>query len=289
MKLNLEQFRAWEHKNVTLVGMSGVGKTFLSNMLRRHDWFHYSGDYRIGTRYLSEPILDLIKKQAMETPLLRELLRSDYISIRNRISVDNLGPVLSFVGKLGNPEKGGVPLHEFRYRQELYRRAEVDAMKDVPEFIRKARQVFGYSNFINDVGGSLCELEDPNVIDILVEHTLILYIDVSKEDEEQLLKRAERDPKPLYYRPEFLDQQLAIYLQQNELPYAALIDPDEFTRWIFPRLFHSRKPRYSAIAEPYGYTITSTEASQLRDETDFLELLETAISRSDVSRAAASG
>lgn len=269
--------------------MSGVGKTYLSNMLRRHDWFHYSGDYRIGTRYLSEPILDLIKKQAMETPLLRELLRSDYISIRNRISVDNLGPVLSFVGKLGNPEMGGVPLPEFRYRQELYRRAEVDAMKDVPEFIRKARKVFGYSNFVNDVGGSLCELEDPSVIDILVKHTLILYIDVSTEDEEQLLQRAERDPKPLYYRPEFLDQQLTIYLKQNKLPYAALIDPNEFTRWIFPRLFQSRKPRYAAIAQPHGYTVTSNEVSQLHDEKDFIELLEAAIGRSDVPRAAATG
>ena len=76
--------------------------------------------------------------------MLRALLRSDHIAIENRISVDNLGPVLSFVGKLGNPEKGGVPLRQFRHRQELYRRAEVDAMKDVPEFIRKARDVFGY-------------------------------------------------------------------------------------------------------------------------------------------------
>ena len=289
MKLSVDQFRAWEHKNITLIGMSGVGKTFLSNMLRRHDWFHYSGDYRIGTRYLSEPILDLIKTQAMETPLLRELLRSDYISIGNRISVDNLGPVLSFVGKLGNPEKGGVPLPQFRHRQELYRRAEIDAMKDVPEFIKKARQVFGYKNFVNDVGGSLCELEEPSVIDILIEHTLLLYIDVSTEDEEQLLQRAENDPKPLYYRPEFLDQQLAIYLKQNNLPYAALIDPDQFTRWIFPRLFQSRKPRYTAMAEPHGYTVTSAEISLLRDETDFLELLETAISRNDVLQAAASG
>ena len=163
MKLTVEQFRAWEHKNITLVGMSGVGKTHLSNMLRKHDWFHYSGDYRIGTRYLSEPILDIIKKQAMEIPLLRELLRSDYISIQNRISIDNLGPVLSFVGKLGNPELGGVPLREFRHRQELYRQAEVEAMKDVPGFINKSRNVFGYKHFINDVGGSLCELEDPRM------------------------------------------------------------------------------------------------------------------------------
>ena len=287
MKLTVDEFRAWENKSITLLGMSGVGKTHLSNKLRRHDWFHYSGDYRIGTRYLSEPILDLIKKQAMETPLLRELVRSDYISIRNRISVDNLGPVLSFVGKLGNPEKGGVPLREFRYRQELYRQGEVDAMKDVPEFIKKARNVFGFNHMVNDVGGSLCELEDPAAVDILVKHTLILYIEVSKQDEEELLNRAEQDPKPLYYRPEFLNHHLAVYLKEQELPFAALIDPDHFTRWIFPRLFHSRIPRYEAIARPHGYTVTSTEVAAIRDDVDFLELLENVINRNSTLPSAA--
>ncbi|MGA0974942.1 MAG: ATPase, partial [Sedimenticolaceae bacterium] len=57
MKLSVEQFRQWEHKKVTLVGMSGVGKTYISSMLRSSQWFHYSGDYRIGTRYLDEAIL----------------------------------------------------------------------------------------------------------------------------------------------------------------------------------------------------------------------------------------
>ena len=287
MKLTVEQFRAWEHKNITLVGMSGVGKTHLSNMLRKHDWFHYSGDYRIGTRYLSEPILDIIKKQAMEIPLLRELLRSDYISIQNRISIDNLGPVLSFVGKLGNPELGGVPLREFRHRQELYRQAEVEAMKDVPGFINKSRNVFGYKHFINDVGGSLCELEDPEVIDILVDNTLILYIEVSKGGEAELLRRAEDDPKPLYYRPGFLAQHLSEYLEMKDLPYAALIDPNDFTRWIFPRLFHSRIPRYEEIATPYGYTVTANEVAALRDDEDFLHLLEIAIDRDDLPQAEA--
>ncbi|MEA3273932.1 MAG: ATPase, partial [Pseudomonadota bacterium] len=57
MKFTVEEFRAWQNKSVTLLGMSGVGKTYLSALLRRHDWFHYSGDYRIGTRYLDEHIL----------------------------------------------------------------------------------------------------------------------------------------------------------------------------------------------------------------------------------------
>ena len=281
MKFTVESFRAWQQKKVTLVGMSGVGKTYISNILRRHDWFHYSGDYRIGTRYLDEPILDLVKKAAMEQPLLRELLRRDWIYLRNNIKVDDLGPVLSFVGKLGDPERGGVPLEDFMRRQALYREAEIAAVRDVPEFIRKAREVYGYAHFINDMGGSLCELDEPGLIEFLAEHTLILYIKITDaEEERKLIERAQSAPKPLYYRPEFLEEQLAIYLREQGLDYAAQMDPDDFTRWIFPRLFHARIPRYEAIAR-HGYTVTSRELAGVRDEADFLALLETAIERED--------
>ena len=280
MKFSIDEFRAWSNKKVTLLGMSGVGKTYLSTLLCGHNWFHYSGDYRIGTRYLDEPILDLIKRQAMQVPFLRDLLRRDWIYIRNNIRVNDLGPVLSFVGKLGDPERGGVALDEFSSRQAAYRDAEIAAMHDIPEFIRKSQEIYGYRHFVNDVGGSLCELDEPSVIDLLVEHTLILYIQVTDQEEEQkLIKRAQSDPKPLYYRPAFLEEQLAAYLQENNLNYAAEMDPDEFTRWVFPRLFHSRVPRYEAIAQPYGYTVTSREVAQVRDEADFLELLETVIGR----------
>ena len=280
MKFSIDEFRAWPNKNVTLLGMSGVGKTYLSSLLCGHNWFHYSGDYRIGTRYLDEPILDLIKQQAMQVPFLHDLLRRDWIYIRNNIKVDDLGPVLSFVGKLGNPEKGGVPLDEFRRRQAMYREAEIAAMNDVPDFVRKAQQIYGYQHFVNDVGGSLCELDEPSVIDLLVKHTLILYIQVTdKAEEQKLIERAQSDPKPLYYRPAFLTEQLETYLKETGLSYAAEIDPDEFTRWVFPRLFHSRIPRYEAIAKPHGYTVTSEEVAQVRDEADFLELLEKAIGR----------
>ncbi len=280
MKFSIDEFRAWKNKNVTLLGMSGVGKTYLSAMLRDSNWFHFSGDYRIGRRYLDEHILDMIKQQAMQVPFLKELLRRDWIYIRNNIKVNDLGPVLSFVGKLGNPELGGVELEDFIERQALYREAEIATMHDVPAFIHKAREIYGYQHFVNDVGGSLCELDEPSVIDTLIKHTLILYIQVTdKEEEQKLIARAQSAPKPLYYRAEFLQEQLAVYLQQNNLKYAAEMDPDEFTRWVFPRLFHSRIPRYEAIAEPHGYTVTSQEVSQVRDEKDFLQLLETAIVR----------
>jgi len=279
VKLTVAEFRAWQNKKVTLLGMSGVGKTRLSITLRRHDWFHYSGDYRIGSRYLSENILDLIKQQAMQVSFLRDLLRKDWISIQNNLQVDDLGPVMSFVGKLGNPELGGLNLAEFMRRQALYRNAEITAMMDVPTFIIKAREIYGYQHFVNDVGGSLCELDSPEVIELLAQHTLILYIKVTTPDEEQaLIQRAQSDPKPLYYRPAFLAEHLPLYLQGHNLEYTAQIDPNEFTRWIFPRLFHARIPRYEKIAE-LGYTVTSHEVGAIRSESDFLVLVENAIAR----------
>lgn len=279
MKFTPESFRQWSNRRVTLLGMSGVGKTYLSGLLRRHDWFHYSGDYRIGTRYLDEPIMDLIKTQAMQVPFLRDLLRRDWISISNNIKVDDLGPVLSFVGQLGDPEKGGMGLREFSRRQALYRDAEIRAMRDVPSFIEKAREIYGYQHFVNDVGGSLCELDAPEIIELLARHTLILYIRVPEEDEIKLIQRAQADPKPLYLRPDFLLSAVKDYLADRELQYVADIDPNDFTRWVFPRLFHSRVPRYEAIARPHGYTVSSTEVAQVRDEQDFIELLAAAIGR----------
>ena len=279
MELTVEEFRAWPHKSITLLGMSGVGKTRIAQMLRKDHWFHYSGDYRIGTRYLDEPILDNIKQQAMQVPFLQRLLRSDSIFITNNITVDNLTPVSSFLGKLGRPDRGGLPLGEFKRRQALHRQAEIAAMRDVPEFIRKAREIYGYRHFVNDAGGSICELDNDGVIRLLDEHTLILHIKTSDDDERVLLRRAEADPKPLYYREAFLDAELDIYLQEKRLPYVAMIDPDEFVRWVFPKLFRSRLPRYEEIAEQYGYTVTTEELYRVRDEADFLSLVERAVAR----------
>lgn len=282
MKFTAAAFRSWRHKKLTLLGMSGVGKTRLASLLRRHDWFHYSADYRIGKRYLDEPILDDIKQQAMQVPFLRDLLRRDWIDIKNNIKVDDLGPVLSFIGQLGDPARGGIAFEEFSRRQAMYHEAEIAAMRDVPAFVRKAREIYGYAHFVNDVGGSLCELDDPAVIDLLVEHSLILYIQVTAAEEEaELIRRAQADPKPLYFRPAFLAEHLPAYLAERQLASIEAADPDDFTRWVFPRLFRSRVPRYEAIAGPHGYTVTSREIAGVRDEPDFLALVEQAIARKD--------
>ena len=93
----------------TLLGMSGVGKTTLANKLPRERWFHYSGDYRIGTRYLGEAIHDDLYLAAMALPRLAELLLSDSIYIRSNISMNNLAPLSAWIGTLGDATHGGHP------------------------------------------------------------------------------------------------------------------------------------------------------------------------------------
>lgn len=273
MRMTPQEFRASPHKPVTLLAMSGVGKTTLASKLPKDTWFHYSGDYRIGTRYLDEPILDNIKQQAMEVPFLRDLLRSDSIYIGSNITVDNLTPVSTFLGKLGDPARGGLSLSQFKRRQALHRQAEIAAMLDVPDFIRKVDEIYGYQRFINDAGGSVCELDAPDVLETLAAHTVILYIKATPEQETLLIDRARKQPKPLYYREAFLDEKLAEFMALQGLTSSEQVPPDAFVTWVFPELFRARLPRYQAIADRYGYTVSADQAMQVRDEVDFIDLV----------------
>ena len=267
------EFLQWEHKAITLLGMSGVGKTTLAHKLPKTDWFHYSGDYRIGTRYLAEPIVDNVKREAMQVPFLRGLLCSDSIYICSNITIHNLEPLSTFLGKVGDPEKGGIACEEFLARQRLHHDAEIHAMRDVVEFIGKARDIYGYNHFVNDAGGSVCELDDPETIELLAAHTMIVYIRAEADMEQELIRRQKIHPKPLYYSEAFFRRALARYLEVECLDSADAIDPDRFVRWIFPRLVEYRRPRYENIASAYGYTVTAAEAESVRDEQDFIDLV----------------
>ena len=284
MLMTRDEFLAWPRKAVTLLGMSGVGKTWLANKLPKTNWFHYSGDYRIGTKYLAEPILDNVKRQAMQVGFLRDLLRSDSIYIANNITVDNLEPVSTFLGKIGRTDMGGLNLDEFKRRQRLHLEAEGAAMRDVGEFIDKAQEIYGYDHFLNDAGGSICELTDDESIRVLRENTLILYLRAGPDMEEELIRRAAHDPKPLYFQDAFLDEQLASYLAETRLRGPDEIEPNRFVQWIFPKLLEHRRPLYENIADKHGYAVDAMEISRLENEDDFVELVADAIDRKNASQ-----
>ena len=270
-------------KRVMLFGMSGLGKTYLSNLLRDHgDWFHYSVDYRIGTRYMGEFIADNFKREAMKVPLLRELLMTDSVYIASNITFDNLAPLSTYLGKPGDPAKGGVPFAEYMKRQEQHRHGEVEATLDTARFMERAEELYGYPNFVCDTSGSICEVvepEDPQdpVMRQLADTLLLVWIKGSDAHTAELVKRFDRAPKPMYYQPSFLHAMWEEYRATHSVTEESC-DPDHFVRWTYARALAHRQPRYAAMAR-WGVTVTAEEVGAVATTGDFDALLARAIDR----------
>ncbi len=278
-----ESWRGARSKRVMLFGMSGLGKTYLSSMLREAGgWFHYSVDYRIGTRYMGEHIADNFKREAMKVPLLRELLMSDSIYVGSNITFDNLAPLSTYLGKPGDPNRGGLDFREYMRRQELHREAEILAMRDTVRFIDRAEEIYGYTNFVCDTSGSICEVvnpEDPDdpLLGLLSDHLLLVWIEGSEAHTEELVRRFDRAPKPMYYQPAFLRSAWDAYLRQTDAAPDA-VDPDAFVRWTYARALAHRTPRYRGMAR-HGVTISADEVAEVRRPADFHELIAAALDR----------
>ena len=276
-------YLAAPRKRVLLFGMSGLGKTYLANLMRAAGgWFHYSVDYRIGTRYMGEFIADNFKREAMKVPLLRELLMSDSVYIASNITFDNLAPLSTYLGKPGDPARGGLPFAEYQHRQAQHAQAEVAAMLDTTRFMARAEEIYGYPHFLCDTSGSICEVveaEDPKdpVMTELAAHHLLVWIKGSEAHKAKLCARFDQAPKPMYYRPTFLAQVWGEYLaQEGRAPDQ--VDPDAFLRFGYARLLDSRQPRYAAMAR-WGVTVTAEEVEAVRMPGDFDALIARAIDR----------
>jgi hypothetical protein len=277
-----EDWRAAPRKRVLLFGMSGLGKTHVSNLLRdAGDWFHYSVDYRIGTRYMGEYIADNAKREAMKVPFLRDLLMSDSIYIGSNITFSNLAPVSTYLGKPGDPAKGGLPIAEYRRRQEQFRRAEVSALLDTRDFIERAQALYGYPNFVCDTGGSICEWVDPEdpddpILTALSADCLMVWIEGSDAHTAELIRRFDRAPKPMSYREDFLTACWEGYLAETGLPEDR-VDPDAFIRWTYARALAHRQPLYAAMARNWGVKVSAEDVGRVATAADFEALIATAL------------
>lgn len=275
-----QAWRAAADKRVMLFGMSGLGKTHIASMLRRSgDWFHYSVDYRIGTRYMGELIADEFKRHAMKLPLLRELLLTDSVRIESNITFHNLAPLSTYLGKPGNPSRGGLAFDEYKKRQNQHRTAEIAAMADSGHFIERARALYGYGNFACDTSGSICEVVDPDTpADPLLERLSALMLPIwirgTEAHTAELVRRFDAAPKPMYYQPRFLDDAWAAYGATHPGP----VDPDAFVRWTYARALAHRQPRYAAMARR-GVTVEADEVAAVATPEDFVDLVARAIDR----------
>ncbi len=272
-----QDWRTAQHRKVLVFGMSGLGKTHLSGLLRGSgEWFHYSIDYRIGTRYLGEAIVDNAKAEAMKVPFLRDLLLSDSIYIASNITFENLSPVATWLGKPGDVARGGLAMAEYARRQGAFRDAEIAALKDTAHFADRAQALYGYDHFICDTGGSICEWvnpEDPDdpLLKALSEECLLVWIKGDAQHTQELVRRFDKAPKPMAYQPAFLARVWGEYLNRNNLQESD-VDPDDFIRWTYAQALAHRQPRYEAMAK-WGVTITPDDIGALRCEADFVELI----------------
>ncbi|MEO0760510.1 MAG: ATPase [Pseudomonadota bacterium] len=294
-----EAYLAAPQKAVGLVGMSGVGKTSIAQMLRAEaDWFHYSVDYRIGTRYMGEHIVDNFKREAMRNPFLRDLLRSDSIYIASNISFENLAPLSTYLGKPGDPARGGIAFDDYVRRQRQHREAEIAALIDTVAFIDKARRIYGYAHFMADTGGSICEVVDPDdpddpVLSAIGRRLLLVQIRGTDAMADELVRRFRSDPKPMYYPEALLRDLWTRYRAERGVEGRPLaedaVDPDDFAAWGFRALVSHRRPRYEAIARRWGVSVEAAEIAAVRSPADFDTLIASAIDRRAEATAATMG
>jgi hypothetical protein len=281
-------WRQARERRVLLFGMSGLGKTRLAALLRAAGgWFHYSVDYRIGTRYMGELIADNFKREAMKVPLLRDLLMTDSVYIASNITFDNLAPLSTYLGKPGDTAKGGLPFAEYMKRQEQHRQAEIAATLDTTRFIERARDIYGYPHFVCDTSGSICEVVDPwdpadPVLSELAAHHLLVWIEGTAAHAADLVARFHRAPKPMYYQPEFLHAAWEEYRATHGVSEETC-DPDAFVRWTYARALAHRQPRYARMAD-WGVTVAADEVAQVADAAGFEALIGRALDRAGAGR-----
>ena len=278
---SVKDWREATHKRVLFYGMSGLGKTHISNTLRAAgNWFHYSIDYRIGTRYMGELIADNAKTHAMQVPFLRHLLMSDSIYIGSNITFDNLAPVSTYLGKPGNTAEGGMPIEEYQSRQEQFRQAEIQALRDTSYFVDRAEKLYGYPHFICDTGGSICEwvdgdnAQDPLLLE-LSRNCLLVRIKGDASHTQELIQRFDKAPKPMAYQPEFLNASWNEYLTENKCS-SDDVHPNSFIRWTYARALAHREPRYDAMSK-WGITVLAEDVAKVKCVQDFNTLIETAL------------
>ena len=150
-------------------------------------------------------------------------------------------------------------------------------MLDTVHFIDRAKQLYGYDSFICDTSGSMVEVIEANspadpVMVELSEHVLPVWIEGSEAHVEELVKRFAKAPKPMYYKPDFLEQLWSEYLSNNALTEPD-VDPDDFILWGYRMLLDHRLPRYRKIAERWGVTVQADDMALVQTTDDFNDLI----------------
>ena len=264
-------------RRVCLIGMSGVGKTHLAELLRSNGRsYHYGVAYRIGSHNSRRELDADLPRERKGLCRFRTLLRADSITVRAKLGLNNLDAMSDYLGKIGSAGQGGLPREEFLRRQKVHMEAERAATLDYQVFLGHAQRVLDYSDFVCDCSGSLCSVVDPwdaqdPIMSSLARDMLVVYIEGDTTSRQVLVDRFRARPKPIYYsEPFFLDAEKD-YLAGRSWDD---VDPNDFATWAFARIVDYRLPRYREIARRWGITISSSDVMRVRNAEDFWSLVD---------------
>ncbi len=254
MKIIANETSGFQFKRFALLGMSGLGKTFISrSLVKRDNWMHYSVDYEIG----------------------KILFKNKHRNLLNGFEVGNLTNLSDFLGKPGSPSMGGIPFSEYLTRQKLHRDAEIKATLHASSLVENSPEL---SHFVCDTSGSICELvnpsdEDDAILKSLSKNFLIICLEAPDSMYQVLINRFLAKPKPMYYEENFLHSLWQSF--KNETPNINdHINPDDFMIYGFKALIKRRKAIFDSISKNWGISLNFENLRVVKSAADLVKAIQ---------------
>ena len=254
MKINANETPGLQFKRFALLGMSGLGKTFISRSLVKQDnWLHYSVDYEIG----------------------KILFKNKHRNLLDGFEVGNLTNLSDFLGKPGSPSMGGIPFSEYLTRQKLHRDAEIKATLHASSLVENSPEL---SHFVCDTSGSICELVNPSdendaILKSLSKNFLIICLEAPDSMYQVLINRFLAKPKPMYYEENFLHSLWQSF--KNESPNINdHINPDDFMIYGFKALIKRRKAIFDSISKNWGISLNFENLRVVKSAADLVKAIQ---------------
>lgn len=257
MKISTNETPGFQFKRFALLGMSGLGKTFISRTLVNQDnWLHYSVDYEIG----------------------KILFKNEHRNLLDGFEVGNLTNLSDFLGKPGSPSMGGISFSEYLTRQQLHRNAEIKATLNASSLIEESPEL---SNFVCDTSGSICELVNPSdendaILKSLSKNFLIICLEAPEYMYQVLIDRFLAKPKPMYYEENFLHT-LWQNFTNDTLNTDDQINPDDFMIYGFKALIKRRKAIFDSISKNWGISLNFEKLRVVKSASDLVEAIQVEI------------
>ena len=257
MKINANETPGLQFKRFALLGMSGLGKTFISrSLVKQDDWLHYSVDYEIG----------------------KILFKNKHRNFLDGFEVGNLTNLSDFLGKPGCPSMGGIPFSEYLTRQKLHRDAEIKATLNASSLVDNSPEL---SHFVCDTSGSICELVNPfdendAILKSLSKNFLIICLEAPDSIYQILIDRFLAKPKPMYYEENFLHS-LWQSFKNDTSNINDQINPDDFMIYGFKALIKRRKAIFDTISKNWGISLNVERLRGVETTAELIGAIEFAI------------